>query len=68
MFLSAFLRDRKLTDNQAKQLALLEVCRQDDKPVRLDIIERLIGYIGKADKELAKERIKKLIKWDKKQA
>lgn len=57
-YMSKFLQKEYVTKKEAKALVLLEMERGDGKEPRLDLIERLVRYIGRAEKEDVLGKIK----------
>ncbi len=60
VILNPFIRDRKLSDVEAKQLVLLELYRDDGGEPRMDIVDRLVNYITNIDREHTRSAIAKL--------
>lgn len=58
-YLNPFLRDSILTEPEAKRLILLELYRTDGQPVRTDIVDRLVLYLAKRDREGIRSKISK---------
>jgi len=52
------IRDRYMTEVEAKQLIVIELGRADGIAPREDLIARLINYLTTIDKEKTKEKIK----------
>lgn len=55
------VRDRVLTETQARQLIVLEIGRTDGTAPRVDILRRLTGYLTKLDVEDLWARMEKIL-------
>ena len=57
VYLNNFMRDKTLSDKEAKQLILLELYRTDEHPVRYDIVDRLVLYLSAINKHEVRKKI-----------
>jgi len=60
-YLSPFISNSMLKEPEAKQLILLELYRTDGQPVRIDIVDRLVRYLARKDRDIIQSKIVKEI-------
>ena len=60
--LNPVMRDRMMTEKEAKQLILLEITRKDGIEPREDLINRLVNYLTNIDREDIRSKVTKHLK------
>jgi hypothetical protein len=61
-YMSKYLMKELITQKETKWLIILEMGREDGTPPRIDLIERFVRYINRADKEETIKKIKEQLK------